>query len=128
MGESNDILLQMFPLLNIINQTKIETRKEQLHYYTRMFSKNHYEDDILAMNYSKYHNDALIEAQQYFTSLNPHGKIQDLFRLQPLERIERFNNMTALCPYYDNNKLIITCDDYRNYYHKDGDIVYCDIP
>ena len=36
--------------------------------------------------------------------------------------------MTALRPYYDNNKLIITCDDYRDYYHKYGDIVYCDIP
>ena len=78
----------MFPLLDLINQTKIEARKEQFHYYTRMFTKNHYEDDILATDYSKYHNDALIEAQQYFASLNPHGKIQDLFRLQPLERIE----------------------------------------
>lgn len=36
--------------------------------------------------------------------------------------------MTVLRPYYDNNKLIITCDDYRDYYHKDGDVVYCDIP
>jgi hypothetical protein len=36
--------------------------------------------------------------------------------------------MTVLRPYYDNNKLIITCDDYRNYHHKDGDVVYCDIP
>ena len=128
LNKSDDILLQMFPLLDLINQTKIEARKEQFHYYTRMFSKNHYEDDILAMDYSKYHNDTLIEAQQYFASLNPHGKIQDLFRLQPLERIERFNNMTALRSYYDNNQLIITCDDYRNYHHKDGDIVYCDIP
>ena len=128
LGESNDVLLQLFPLLDLINETKIEARKEQFHYYTRMFAKNHYEDDILTMDYSKYHNDALIEAQQYFASLNPHGKIQDLFRLQPLNCLKRFNNLTALRPYYDNNQLIITCDDYRNYHHKDGDIVYCDIP
>lgn len=128
LGESNDILLQMFPLLDLINSTKIEARKEQFAYYTKMFAEGHYEDDILAVDYSKYHNNALVEAQQYFASLNPHDKIKDLFRLQPLERIERFNNMSILHHYYDRNQLIVTCDDYRNYIHQTGDIVYCDIP
>lgn len=128
LDKSDDVLLQLFPLHDLINSTKIEARKEQFNYYTKVFAENHYEDDILAIDYSKYHNDTLIKTQQYFASLNPHSKIQDLFRLQPLERIKRFNNITVLRPYYDNNKLIITCDDYRNYVHQTGDVIYCDIP
>lgn len=125
--EPSDTLTQLFPLTDLVNATNLKIRRKQFLYYIKMFSEGNYEDDILAIDYTKY-GESFIEAQQYFASLNPHNKIKDLFRLQPLERIERFENLSILYSYYDRNKLIITNDDYRNYKYKDGDIVYCDIP
>lgn len=123
----SNTLTQLFPLTDLISSTNLKMRRKQFLYYIRMFAEGHYEDDILAMDYTKYGQD-FVEAQQYFASLNPHDKIKNLFRLQPLERLERFENMSLLHSYYDRNKLIIICDDYRNYKYKDGDVVYCDIP
>lgn len=125
---TDNILLMLFPsLATFVNGDTIKLRMTQFRYYTSMFDKGHWEDDIINRIY---HTDQypIQEAQDYFRSLNPHGHIKDLFRLPPIERLERFENLSALHHYYDRNQLIITCDDYRNYVHQTGDVVYCDIP
>lgn len=129
-GGNDDVLFMLFPSLNtFINGDNIKLRMTQFRYYTSMFNKGHWEDDILAKTYHTIEGGkTLQEAQDYFKSLNPHGHIKDLFRLQPIERLERFENLAVLHHYYDRNQLIVTCDDYRNYVHQIGDVVYCDIP
>lgn len=58
-------------------------------------------------------------------------KIKDpnLWRLQHLERLQRLNQLESLTRLEPLARLEpLTRLDYRDYIHKDGDVVYCDIP
>jgi len=60
----------------------------------------------------------------YLKSIVKHSKLKrlDLERLQQLERLEQLQQLQQL------QRLEFHNHDYREYQHKDGDVVYCDIP
>ena len=55
-------------------------------------------------------------------SLERLQSLQSLQSLESLERLERLKRLEKEAP------IVVSTDDYRNYVHQDGDVVYCDPP
>lgn len=69
----------------------------------------------------------------YLKSIVKHSKLkrldlEQLERLQQLQRLERLQRLQRLQRLERLERLEFHNHDYREYQHKDGDVVYCDIP
>ena len=77
------------------------------------------------------HRWALAE-QKRILDRNPHIRKWDtgynLERLQQLQQLERLQQLEQLERLERLQQLEITCGDYRDYKHEEGDVVYCDPP